>query len=163
MIAEKNTPYGAASNVDLIRGSDSERVGRDICHDRGKARHCFPGKPRMARFSLLRSCGQVLRLVSWLHLLQLPTFFILQLQPPMEASFIVLLYRYYLFGMTSGQLSTKPRYLQNPSSPQVIVIVSSAIICSAAAWNLPISQNADLYGKMAVAYDKASFPPHPQS
>jgi hypothetical protein len=76
----------------------------------------------------------------------------------MEASFIFLLYRYYLFGMSSDQLSTKPSYLQSLSLPQVIIIVSNAIICSAAAWNLPISQNADLHGKMVVVPDKLHSP-----
>lgn len=33
MIAEKNTSYSTASNVDLIRGSNSEGVGREIGHE----------------------------------------------------------------------------------------------------------------------------------
>jgi hypothetical protein len=76
----------------------------------------------------------------------------------MEASFIVLLYRYYLFGMSPDQLSTEHSCLQPPSSSQVIIIVSNAIICSAAAWNLPISQNTGLHGKMAAVPDKLHSP-----
>ncbi|KAH9978348.1 hypothetical protein BJV74DRAFT_859700 [Russula compacta] len=47
------------------------------------------------------------------------------MQPPS----IVYLYRYSIFAIT---------------------IVSSAIICSAAAWNLPISQNADLHTQLHI-------------
>ncbi|KAN0118674.1 hypothetical protein V8E52_005097 [Russula decolorans] len=47
----------------------------------------------------------------------------------MEASSVVLMYRYCLF---------------------VIVIVSNAIVCSAAAWNLPISQNAYLHAQLHI-------------
>jgi len=50
----------------------------------------------------------------------------------MEPSFLVYVYRYYLFAIT---------------------IVSNAIICSAAAWNLPISQNIPLHTHVhIVAY-----------
>lgn len=45
MIAEKNTSYSTASNVDLIRGSNSESVGREIGHEpsvrNGEAVHRF--------------------------------------------------------------------------------------------------------------------------
>jgi hypothetical protein len=76
----------------------------------------------------------------------------------MEASFVVLMYRYCLFGMSSDQPTTGPSlYLQTPS-PQVIVIVSSAIVCSAAAWNLPISQNASFHGKIALYPTKLRSP-----
>jgi hypothetical protein len=47
----------------------------------------------------------------------------------MEASSVILMYRYCLF---------------------VIVIISNAIVCSAAAWNLPISQNADLHAQLHI-------------
>jgi hypothetical protein len=42
---------------------------------------------------------------------------------------------------------TGPLYSRISSSPQVVAIISSAIICSAAAWNLPISQNANFHSK----------------
>lgn len=53
--------------------------------------------------------------------------------------------------------------LTNPFLPQVIAIISNAIICSAAAWNLPISQNVDLYSKIANVPDNAEFPAHSKS
>ncbi|KAH9954934.1 hypothetical protein BC827DRAFT_1239768 [Russula dissimulans] len=47
----------------------------------------------------------------------------------MEISFLVYVYRYYLFAIT---------------------IISSAIICSAAAWNLPISQSIALHTQVHI-------------
>jgi hypothetical protein len=49
------------------------------------------------------------------------------------------------------------------TKPQVIAIVSNAVICSAAAWNLPISQNVNLYSKIANVPDNAVFPAHSKS
>jgi hypothetical protein len=42
--------------------------------------------------------------------------------------------------------------------PQVITIISNAIICSAAAWNLPISQNANLHSTSACNDEKKGIP-----
>ena len=66
----------------------------------------------------------------------------------MEPSSVILVYRYCLFGMSSILKSL--RVLTNALSPQVIVIISNAIVCSAAAGNLPVLQNADLHGKITA-------------
>jgi hypothetical protein len=115
MIAEKNTSYSTASNVDLIRGSNSESVGREIGHEpsvrNGEAVHrflqrdlvlassqvqpgsapCFPSAPAAVPHLLFISSLNYLDSI-------------------MEASFIVLLYRYYLFGMSCDQLTTMSSY-----------------------------------------------------
>jgi hypothetical protein len=151
MIAEKNTSDGTAFDVDLIRGSDCESFRRDICHEPGVGiRERRGASPLSSLCSLFPDdCTRCS-----------PQLFLF-LNYNMESSSIVLLYRYYLFCMSS-ELSTKPSYLQSPST-QVIIIVSNAIICSAAAWNLPISQNAGFHGKMATVPDKAASTAHLQS
>jgi hypothetical protein len=121
----------------------------------------LPASPVLASSQLQPGSAPCSRLLP----LQSPTFFLFPnlnyLDSIMEASFIFLLYRYYLFGMPSDQLTTV-LLLTKPSSPQVIAIVSNAIICSAAAWNLPISQNAGFHSKMAVVPNKVVFLSHPQ-
>jgi hypothetical protein len=73
----------------------------------------------------------------------------------MQNPLIVYSYRYYLFGMSPHRPTTMPVVL---TLPQVITIISNAIICSAAAWNLPISQNADLHSTSACNDEKKGVP-----
>ena len=54
-----------------------------------------------------------------------------------------------------------PSYSRIPFSPQVIAIISNAIICSAAAWNLPISQNAVFHSKGGRIDEKGHPSSHP--
>lgn len=95
-----------------------------------------------------------------------PTFFTAKLRPPgyrHATSFHCLLVpplplRYVPLLSNPLQL---PPYSRIPSSPQVIAIISNAIICSAAAWNLPISQNANFHSKGGRIFFKGHPSPHP--
>ncbi len=70
------------------------------------------------------------------------------LEIPMAFSFFLHLSRYFLFGMSSHQ--PYPARTNAPMLfPQAITVISDAIICSAAAWNLPIAKNTKLHSRMA--------------
>lgn len=116
MIAEKDTSDSTASNVDFVRSSDYESVRRHgppvgNCWQR---RPAAPDPVRSssvaAKFcSLFSDCTCCSPPLSLLLSYNFP-------DPIMDASFIILLYRYYLFGMPCT-MTTKPSYLQNLSSP----------------------------------------------
>jgi hypothetical protein len=106
----------------------------------------------LSRSSYFQS-SQVLPLFSsLLHLVQSHFLYCPTTTIPAIAmqNLLVVVYRYYLFSMSPHHLTISfPRTHNSPPHPKAIAIISNAIICSAAAWNLPITQttNLQLYSK----------------